>query len=137
MYKPLQNGSGCRERGGANAEGSGPRSGLGSYGHALLYTVPRSTPACGRLAPWSPAEAPYLPVPEPHDDHEQEERAMSTPSIDSGADRAPEAAAQPRSAPRTPPPTVTELGGLAELTLGGIDGAVSDGFGTSGDTGSV
>ncbi len=31
------------------------------------------------------------------------------------------------------PPAVTELGGLAELTLGGIDGGLSDGWGTAGD----
>ncbi len=61
---------------------------------------------------------------------------MSSPSIDPSADRA----AQPVDRVTTPraayaPPSVTELGGLAELTLGGIDGAVSDGFGTAGDSG--
>lgn len=63
---------------------------------------------------------------------------MSSPIIDPIADRA----ARPVDRTTTPrlayaPPTVTELGGLTELTLGGIDGSLSDGFGTSGDTGSI
>lgn len=63
---------------------------------------------------------------------------MSLPSIDPSADRA----AQPANHVTTPraayvPPTVTELGGLAELTLGGVTGGPSDGFGFAGDTGSI
>lgn len=35
------------------------------------------------------------------------------------------------------PPALRVLGTLTDLTLGGIDGADSDGFGTTGDEGSI
>jgi hypothetical protein len=35
------------------------------------------------------------------------------------------------------PPTIAVLGTLADLTLGGVTGAISDGFGNAGDEGSI
>ncbi len=62
---------------------------------------------------------------------------MSTPSIDPRAGEPAPTTSGEQSAARAAyvAPSITELGGLAELTLGGIDGAVSDGFGTAGDSG--
>ena len=49
----------------------------------------------------------------------------------------PEQAAHAQPDREYEPPAITDLGTLHDLTLGGPPGAIDDGFGTSGGTGSI